>query len=331
MKPHLSIIGSGSFATALVKAFSDNGSSNIHWWVKRPSLREEILENKHNPQYLSSVTISLDESQISSELNEIIEIGDWILLAVPAAFIKNELASLKPSQFEGKKIITVIKGMIPDSHQLIADYLHSDFLIPYSQIIVLTGPCHAEEIAQEKLSYLTLASLDKELSQDLGKMLRTPYIRTEFSLDIFGTEYASVLKNIMSLASGIFHGLGYGDNFQAVFISNAIQEMDRFLNQLYPLNRDIKDSAYLGDLLVTAYSQFSRNRTFGNMIGKGYSVKSAQLEMNMIAEGYYASASIQDIIEKNQLEMPILECVYRILYKGANPRKEMNKLHSFLH
>ncbi len=330
-KARIAILGAGSFATALVKIFSDNNKSEVFWWIRRPELLQEIRLLKFNPEYLSSVQILIAEDHISSNLSEIVRQADWILLAIPAAFLKRELIKLDPSLFKGKKIISVIKGMIPLDHQVVADYIHSNFEIPLSDIVVIAGPCHAEEIAQEKLSYLTIASQNLENSTKISQLLSNSYIRTQCSTDIYGTEYASVLKNIMSLASGIFHGLGYGDNFQAVFISNAIQEIARFLNRLHPMERDINDSAYLGDLLVTAYSKFSRNRTFGTLIGNGYSVASAQLEMNMIAEGYYASASIHYIIEKNSMKMPILEAVYRILHKGVHPGLELKKLTSLLH
>jgi glycerol-3-phosphate dehydrogenase (NAD(P)+) len=330
-KPKVGILGSGSFATALVKIFSDNGTIEIFWWIKKPELANQVQKLHHNPKYLSSVPISLPDEHISSDLVKIVNICDWILLAIPAAFLQKELIVLSSKSFRGKKIITVIKGMIPEENLVVAEFMNRFYDVEIKNIVVVTGPCHAEEIAQEKLSYLTMASVKPQESDLVCSYFNTSYVKTQTSNDLYGVELASVLKNIMSLASGIFRGLGYGDNFQAVFISCALREMESFLNKLYPINRNIMESAYLGDLLVTAYSQFSRNRNFGTMVGKGYSVKSASLEMNMIAEGYFASASIQYLIETHHLKMPILETVYRILYLGSNPGTEMLNLTASLH
>ena len=228
--------------------------------------------------------------------------------------------------FQNKKIFSAIKGIVPEHNLIVGEYMNSHFNVSFENIGVITGPCHAEEVALEKLSYLTVASPDLNTATAMASVLNCRYIKTIVSDDIFGTEYAAVLKNVMSIASGICNGLGYGDNFQAVLISNGIREIKRFVDAVHPIKRDINDSAYLGDLLVTAYSQFSRNRTFGAMIGKGYSVKSAQLEMNMVAEGYYAVACIHEINGKFKVEMPICEAVYNILYKNNSPRIEMQLL-----
>jgi len=282
------------------------------------------LQNyKHNPNYLSSVEIRIPSENISNDLGRIIETADYIVLNVPAAFLKETLIGITADQLKGKKFVSAIKGVVPDENLIIGEFLHQKYNIPLSDIVVITGPCHAEEVALEKLSYLTLASVDVKMAAALSEILRTRYIKTNISDDIFGTEYAAVLKNIYAVASGICHGVGYGDNFQAVLISNAIREIKRFVDAVHPINRDIMESAYLGDLLVTAYSQFSRNRTFGNMIGKGYTVKSAQLEMNMIAEGYFAVKCIYYVNKKYKVDMPICRAVYKILYEKRSPNAEM--------
>jgi glycerol-3-phosphate dehydrogenase (NAD(P)+) len=282
------------------------------------------LQNyKHNPNYLSSVEIRIPSENISNDLGRIIDTADYIVLNVPAAFLKETLIGITADQLKGKKFVSAIKGVVPDENLIIGEFLHQKYNIPLSDIVVITGPCHAEEVALEKLSYLTLASVDVRLAAALAEILRTRYIKTNISDDIFGTEYAAVLKNIYAVASGICHGVGYGDNFQAVLISNAIREIKRFVDAVHPINRDIMESAYLGDLLVTAYSQFSRNRTFGNMIGKGYTVKSAQLEMNMIAEGYFAVKCIYYVNKKYKVDMPICRAVYKILYEKKSPNAEM--------
>jgi glycerol-3-phosphate dehydrogenase (NAD(P)+) len=245
-----------------------------------------------------------------------------LVLAVPSAYVPSILDNLK-TDISNKYILSGIKGIVSEENLLVVQYLNKYFNVPYENMGVLAGPCHAEEVALERLSYLTVACLDEKKAANFARLIQCDYIKTSTSDDIWGTEYASVLKNIIAIASGICHGLRYGDNFQAVLISNAIQEIKRFVDTVHPITRDIKSSAYLGDLLVTAYSQFSRNRTFGAMIGKGYPVKAARLELNMIAEGYYSSHSINEINKTYNVNMPISEAVYKILYENALPKKEI--------
>ncbi len=321
------MIGGGSWATAITKMLSDNSSEKeIFWWMRNEEAISHIKTYRHNPSYLSAVEIKVAAENVSSDIRYIIAQADYVILNVPAAFLKETLKEISSKELKGKKIISAIKGIVPDDNLIIGDFLHQKFDVPYEDIVVISGPCHAEEVALEKLSYLTIASMDVALAAVFAGFLNTRYIKTNISDDIFGTEYAAVLKNIYAVASGICHAVGYGDNFQAVLISNAIKEIKRFVDAVHPIERDIKESAYLGDLLVTAYSQFSRNRTFGNMIGKGYTVKSAQLEMNMIAEGYYAANSMYHINEKYKVDMPICMAVYHILYEKKSPYVEMKML-----
>lgn len=306
---------------------SDNFTAKeIYWWMRNQESITHLQKYKHNPNYLSSVEIRIPEDNISNNISDIIEKAEYIILNVPAAFLKETLDGVSPEQLKGKKIISAIKGIVPDENLIIGEFLNQKYNVPYEDIVVISGPCHAEEVALEKLSYLTIASTNLELAAIFARLLATRYIKTNISDDIFGTEYAAVLKNIYAVASGICHGVGYGDNFQAVLISNAIREIKRFVDAVHPISRDIKESAYLGDLLVTAYSQFSRNRTFGNMIGKGYTVKSAQLEMNMVAEGYYAVNSMHHVNKKYKVDMPISRAVYAILYEKHSPHIEMRLL-----
>ncbi len=287
---------------------------------------EHVRKYKRNLRYLGSVEIKLPEEQVSNDLKSMVDQSDWILLCVPAAFLKDALSDITPEDLKGKKIISAIKGIVPEHNLIVGEFMNQHYGIPLEDILVISGPCHAEEVALEKLSYLTIASPDTDTAANFAQLLTTRYIKTNVSEDIYGTEYAAVLKNIYAVASGICHGLGYGDNFQAVLIANAIREISRFVDVVHPIDRDINESAYLGDLLVTAYSQFSRNRTFGNMIGKGYTVKSAQLEMNMIAEGYYAVKSLHQINKNHKVHMPICRAVYAILYESHSPLIEMRLL-----
>ncbi|OOQ57440.1 NAD(P)H-dependent glycerol-3-phosphate dehydrogenase [Mucilaginibacter pedocola] len=323
----ITVVGGGSWATANIKMLTDNAAEKeIFWWMRNGQAVEHISKFRHNPNYLSSVEIKVPAANISSDLKPLIEAADCILLNVPAAFLKEALAGITPEDFKGKKIVSAVKGIVPDENQIIGEFMHHKYNVSFDDFMVISGPCHAEEVALEKLSYLTIASQDVELATEFAGMLNTRYIKTIVSDDIYGTEWGAVLKNVYAIASGICHGVGYGDNFQSVLISNAIRELERFVDEVHPIDRDIKESAYLGDLLVTAYSQFSRNRTFGNMIGKGYTVTSAQLEMNMIAEGYYAVNCLHQVNLQHKVEMPICEAVYAILYKKASPTIEMRKL-----
>lgn len=324
MIARVAMIGGGSWATAIIKMLSDNlAEKEIYWWMRNEEAIAHIKAFKRNPNYLSAVEIKLPETHISFDILQIIQQAEYLILNVPAAFLKETLKDVSAADLKGKKIVSAIKGIVPDENLIIGEFLNKKYGVPLEDILVISGPCHAEEVALEKLSYLTIASIDVALASSFAKLLSTRYIKTNVSDDIFGTEYAAVLKNIYAVASGICHGLGYGDNFQAVLISNAIREIKDFVDAVHPIERDIKESAYLGDLLVTAYSQFSRNRTFGNMIGKGYTVKSAQLEMNMVAEGYYAVSCMHFINKKYKVEMPISRAVYAILYEKHSPIVEM--------
>lgn len=325
MDQKISVIGGGSWATAIVKILSNN-VSKIHWWVRSNETAEFIKKYRHNPNYLSDVEIDLSKIEIETDLRKAITSSDVIILAVPSAFLKSTLEKITGDDFKGRAVFSAIKGIIPDDLLIIGDFLNQKIGIPVNQIGVITGPCHAEEVAMERLSYLTIASQNKDTATRLATIMSCRYIKTSVSDDIYGTEYSAVLKNVIAIASGICHGVGYGDNFQAVLISNAIQEIERFVKAVHPVNRDIKDSAYLGDLLVTAYSSFSRNRMFGTMVGKGYSVKFAQLEMNMIAEGYYATKCIYELNKKYNVHMPITNAVYHVLYEKIAPRIEMKLL-----
>ncbi|WP_405203652.1 NAD(P)H-dependent glycerol-3-phosphate dehydrogenase [Dokdonia sp. LLG6352-1] len=325
-KPTFGVIGGGSWATAIVKMLCEN-LETVGWYMRSNYALEHIKREEHNPSYLSSVEFKPEQLKLSNDINEIVAYADVVIFAVPSAFIGGELAKLTAS-LENKLIISAIKGIMPESGKLVGDHFHNVYNIPFENIGVIAGPCHAEEVALERLSYLTIACADKENAKLVAKNLSSDYIKCTTSDDIIGIEYAATLKNIYAIAAGIAHGLGYGDNFQALLMSNAIREIKRYVKRAHKMKRDINGSAYLGDLLVTGYSVFSRNRMFGNMIGKGYTVKSAQMEMSMIAEGYYAAKSALELNEsrEKQAKIPIIEAVHSILYKGKDPKKVFKKL-----
>ena len=318
------IIGGGSWATAIAKIIEEKPQP-LNWYMHDPEAVEHMKKMGTNPLYLSSVEFDTKNLNLTTDVNEVVRNSDTILFVTPSAYLKSTLSGLTESLTE-KTVVSAIKGIIPEDNLLVGDYLHKVHKVPYNNIGIITGPCHAEEIALERLSYITIAFTEEEKALAVADMMRNRYVRTVISDDILGTEYAAVLKNIYALAAGVCTTLGYGDNFLAVLISNAIREMQRFTDKVYPINRDIKDSAYLGDLLVTAYSQFSRNRYFGTMIGKGYSVEYIKNEMNMVAEGYYASKCIHEINKKHNVDMPISESLYSILYEGANPKATIKSL-----
>lgn len=327
--PKIAVIGGGSWATALAKLLLNNTSA-INWYLRREEDITAFKAYKTNPRYLSSVEFDTDTIHFYTDIVACIKDSDVLVLAIPSAFLHATLKNLTATSFQKKIIFSAIKGIVPELNLIVGEYMNKAFDVPLQNIGVITGPCHAEEVALEKLSYLTIASVDLANAQLLSDLLNCRYLRSSVSDDIYGTEYSAVLKNVIAVAGGICHGIGYGDNFLAVLVSNAIQEIKRFVDEVHPINRDINASAYLGDLLVTAYSQFSRNRMFGTMLGKGYSVKQAQLEMNMIAEGYYAVKCVYEINRQYKVHMPITEAVYNIIYLQHDVRKEISHLSTLL-
>ncbi len=327
-KADLAVLGSGSWATALVKMFSTNAES-IAWYIREKDVIEHIRAYKRNPRYLSTVNLDTDRLILTQDINEAVNMAGILVFVIPSAFLKESVSGLT-TDISGKLVCSAIKGIVPEHNYIAGDFFHKQLAVPLNNLVILTGPTHAEEIAMEKLTYLTVASLEREKALRVSGLLQNHYLKTIISDDIKGTEYAAVIKNIYAIAAGIAHGLGFGDNFQAVLLANAATEMKRFIRSVFKNDRDINSSPYLGDLLVTAYSKFSRNRMFGNMIGKGYSVRFTRMEMDMIAEGYYASDCINDINKDLKIEMPIADTVYRILYHKANPAIEFEKLTGLL-
>ena len=320
----IAIIGGGSWATAIAKIVVGH-THHIGWYMRRNDRIDDFKRLGHNPAYLVSVRFNTDEIFFSSDINEIVQLYDTLVFVTPSPYLKNHLRKLK-TRLRDKFIVTAIKGIVPDENVVCSEYFHQVYDVPYENLACLAGPSHAEEVALERLSYLTVACSDRAKADSFAAILRSNYIKTKTSADVVGIEYSSVLKNVYAIAAGICSGLKFGDNFQAVLMSNAIQEMSRFLTSVIPMERDVNDSAYLGDLLVTGYSNFSRNRVFGSMIGKGYSVKSAQIEMEMIAEGYFGTKCMKEINRHFHVNMPILDAVYNILYERISPQVEIKLL-----
>jgi len=320
------VFGAGSWATAIVKMLCEN-LDEVGWYMRSVYTKEHLLREKHNPNYLSSVEFKISQLKLSNDINEMATYADILIFVIPSAFMHSELDKLT-IDISKKTIVSAVKGIIPETGLLVGEHFHDHYNIPFENIAVISGPCHAEEVALERLSYLTISCADAQKAQEIANKLSNSYIKTKISDDIIGTEYAAMLKNIYAIAAGIAHGLGYGDNFQSVLMSNAIREMKRFIKKMHKMKRNINNSAYLGDLLVTGYSTFSRNRMFGNMIGKGYTVKSAMMDMNMVAEGYYATKSAHLLNEKNskKTRLPIINAVYAVLYEGKDPKKVFAKL-----
>lgn len=318
------VIGGGSWATAITKMLCNN-LTEVAWYMRNEAAVEHINTYKHNPNYLSSVEFDTKKLKLTTDINEAVAYADIIIFAIPSAFLDAELKNLTVSLDE-KIIFSAIKGIVPETSLIVGEHFHHTYDIPYYNIGVITGPCHAEEVALERLSYLTIACGDADKAKIVADNLSSNYIKTKITDDIIGTEYAAMLKNIYAIAAGIAHGLGYGDNFQSVMMSNAIREMKKFIKKVHKMKRNINDSAYLGDLLVTGYSVFSRNRMFGNMIGKGYTVKSAMMEMSMVAEGYYATKSAYKLNQGYGAKTPIIDAVYAVLYENKNAKKVFKDL-----
>ena len=322
--PKFAVIGGGSWATAIAKMLCVN-LPEITWYMRNTEAIEHIQTHYHNPNYLSSVEFEIKKLKLTNDINESVAYADYLIFANPSAFLSGELEKLTES-LQDKVIFSAIKGIVPETSLIVGEHFNVTYDIPFENIGVITGPCHAEEVALERLSYLTISCGNAQRARVVANSLSGNYIKTKITNDIIGTEYAAMLKNIYAIAAGMAHGLGYGDNFQSVLMSNGIREMRKFIKKVHRMKRNINDSAYLGDLLVTGYSVFSRNRMFGNMIGKGYTVKSAQMEMSMVAEGYYATKSAYLINQKHKAKTPIIDAVYEILYEGKDAKKVFKKL-----
>ena len=320
----IAIIGGGSWATAIAKIVVRH-THHIGWYMRRDDRIEEFRRMGHNPAYLTSVHFDTKEIFFSSDINRIVRDYDTLVFVTPSPYLKNHLKKLK-TRIRNKFVITAIKGIVPDENLVCSEYFHQVYDVPYDNLACIGGPSHAEEVALERLSYLTVGCSDRDKAQAFCEILNSDVIKTKTSSDVIGIEYSSVLKNVYAIAAGICSGLKFGDNFQAVLMSNAVQEMSRFLTAVHPIERSVYDSVYLGDLLVTGYSNFSRNRTFGSMIGKGYSVKSAQIEMEMIAEGFFGTKCMKEINRRMHVNMPILDAVYNILYERISPQIEIKLL-----
>ncbi len=328
-KNKIGVIGGGSWATALVKLLLNN-TDHVYWWVRTQTAADHLAAYGHNPNYISSIEFNRDKITVTTEVKEVISACNVLFFAVPSAFLDEQIRHIDKKLFQDKMVVSAIKGIIPEYHQIPAKYFNEQFDVNINNMAVVSGPCHAEEVAQEKLSYLTIASPTRGRAEVVLDMLACRYIKVSTNDDLAGTEFSAILKNVYAIGVGICHGIGYGDNFTAVLIASAIREVESFLQAVFPKDRDVKASAYLGDLLVTAYSQFSRNRTFGGMVGKGYSVKFAQVEMGMIAEGYYACKSIDIIAQNTGVKMPIASAIYECLYQQADPKKAFRALESKL-
>lgn len=326
LKPEIAVgvLGSGSFATAIVKMLVEN-SKTVHWCVRNEFVKGAIELRHHNPTYLTSVSFAPKSIKVTTDINELVSQCEIIVLATPSIYLSDQMEKMT-CEYRDKIFVSAIKGIVPKANDVVAHYLRDNFEIGFRNQAVIAGPCHAEEVAMERLSYLTIATVEDEVSEKLCQLFSSSFIKVEPSKDILGNEYSAILKNIYAIGAGIAGGLGYGDNFTAVFVSNAIREMEIFLEAIYEAPRDVNESAYLGDLLVTAYSLFSRNRNLGNLIGKGYTVKSAIQSMNMIAEGYYAADSIYRTSKEKGMKTPIIDTIYGILYEEKNAEKQFKKL-----
>lgn len=342
----LGIIGSGSWATALAKIVTDNNIP-INWWVRNDVIVNHLMKRHHNPQYLRSVYFNTSLLTLSTDVNRVVADSDCLIIAVPSAYVTGTLEPLQKDSLNGKKVISAVKGILPENNLLLNDHLKQEHGLPLNDYFTVMGPCHAEEVAAEKLSYLTFSGIDQQVTEQIAACFATPYLNTILNNDVYGVQYAAILKNIYALGAGIAHGLEYGDNFLSVLIANSADEMAGFLRSVgirhievgihesedpvtHRKNANYAASVYLGDLLVTCYSLYSRNRTFGNMVGKGYSVQAAQLEMNMVAEGHNASRCIYLANKDIKAEMPIAETIYRILWENVKPSEGFNLIERFL-
>ena len=325
----IGIIGSGTWATALAKiVMMKNG--HLNWFIRKNEVIDEFYKLGHNPSYLSNVKFNLAKISFSSNIERIVKESDTLIIAVPSPYLKQHMKKLKSSAFKDKFVLSAVKGIIPFDNMVVSEYISYNYKLSMDNIGIISGPCHAEEVALERLSFLTVACKDIDKAEILSEAITSRFLKSTTSTDVIGIELAAVLKNIYAVISGVCLGLQYGDNFQAVLMTACAKEMERFIQGVLPLERNILEPHYLGDMLVTGYSQFSRNRTLGTMIGKGYSVKTAQLEMAMVTEGYYATKCIKEMNERFKIEIPIVDVAYDILYNNVPPRIGVKKLIEYL-
>ena len=323
----VAMVGSGSWATALAKIITENPAIELYWWIRKPETKSFFEEHFHNPRYLTDVSFEHRQVHFCNNIQEVVKGSQLIFMAIPAAFAAAAFKPLQETDWQQATLVSATKGIVPETRQVLTDYLINQFpVLEQNRFCVIGGPCHAEEVALEKQSFLTIAGEDEARTRQVVDLLSCRYVHAAASSDPLGVEYAAVLKNVMAIGCGIFHGLGYGDNFQAVLVSHALEEMQAFLEKVCPNDRNILQAAYAGDLLVTAYSQFSRNRTFGNMLGRGYTVQSAQMEMNMIAEGFYAADGVFRLCESHNISLPLITMVYETLYKKVSAHKAAKKM-----
>lgn len=321
----IGIIGGGSWATAIAKILQFK-LKKINWWIRRQENVNVILDHKHNPNYLSSVEFNTDLLYLSTDLEEIIQKSDILIFVIPAAFILQSLENLNPKILEDKFVISAIKGIIPETNETISEFFETKFNVPLENFGMIAGPCHAEEVIMDKKSYLTIASDNADLNNMMSELLSSRATKISLSCDIQGIEFAAILKNVYAIAAGISAGLNLGDNFLSVLTTNAISELRSFLDAIDHNKRDVNKSAYMGDIIVTAYSQHSRNRAFGVMIGKGYSINYSKIEMKQVAEGYFAAKAMKKVLQNYKVYMPILDTMYNILYNNSSPRRAMMQL-----
>lgn len=327
--PVFGVIGGGSWATALVKLLTDNGRQ-LNWYMRDTAAIEHIERYHHHSKYLTSVELDADSFTITNDINYVVSESDILVFAVPSAYFLSEMSKVNVP-YEDRLLISAVKGFVGDRYLTVAEYFHIDHHIPFDRIGVISGPCHAEEVGMERLSYLTLSSKHLEVAEYLCGFFRNYYVKTIACTDIYGVEFAAALKNVYAIAAGICYGAGYGDNFMAVLIASSFREMKEFINVTNPdIRRNTSMSAYLGDLLVTCNSPFSRNRSFGSMLGKGYSVRTAMLELSQVAEGYYATKAIHEINRKFNVNMPIADAVHSVLYEGCSAVEAMRELQESL-
>ena len=323
------VIGHGSWATVLVKVLTTNESC-VGWYVRNNEVLELLRDEGRNCRYLSDIEFDMNRIRLSDDLNAIVSEADILFLVTPAAYLKYYLSDLRIS-LKDKMVVSAVKGIIPDENLFVTDYLKQQYGLSDAQLCFICGPTHAEEVGHGQLTYLTLACKEVMNTRVVGEKLKTSYIKISCQSNIDYLERSSVLKNIYAIIVGIAVGMGYGDNFISVLVSNCIKEMYFLLDP-----KNVNDltkftpSNFFGDLLVSCYSSHSRNRQLGMLIGRGNTVKTALNEMTMVAEGYYSSAMLPFLPEEQRRQLPIAEKAYQVLHQGMSARKAIKDLENLL-
>jgi len=323
----IGVIGSGSWATAIIKILQENPERNVGWWVRRAEVRDALIKTHKNPEHLTDTELDISRLEITGDLADIVQKCSHLILVIPSAHIASVLDSLPPEAYKDRKFVSAIKGAVPETLTSVSMYLETKLCVPQENICVISGPTHAEEVCRKMPTFLAVASTCEQLANEVEKLMACSYLHTISTKDIIGVEVAGLMKNVYAIGAGICQGVGYGDNLTAVYVTTAFREMQAVaLNQNAGVAHDMAMNCYLGDLMVTCWSEHSRNRRMGYLLGKGVAKEDIFKEIGTVPEGYYSANIVHEYLTDMKDLLPLAEAVYRVLYEGSTVQNEMDRL-----